>query len=267
VWRLALRAATETRRRPLCAAPLAGRVLETPQGPLWARVSPAPHAGAPAIVLVHGVIVSGRYLLPAAVGLARACAVVVPDLPGYGLSAAPAESPSIGALADAVIGAAHAAGHPRVALVANSFGAQVATTAAVRHPAAVERLVLIGPTVDPAARNLPAQALRWLRCFPDEDTAVLAVMARDVADVGVLHAAHLLRVMLHDRIEERLPDVRQPTLVIRGERDRIVPQRWAQEAAHLLPDGRLVVLPGQAHMPHWSRPEALVTHLRAFLGA
>lgn len=92
-------------------------------------------------------------------------------------------------------------------------------------------------------------------------------MARDVVDAGVPHAVRLLRVMLHDRIEERLPGVHQPTLVVCGERDRIVPQRWAQEVVRLLPDGRLVVLAGQAHMPHWSGPVDLVTHVRAFLAA
>jgi 2-hydroxy-6-oxonona-2,4-dienedioate hydrolase len=75
--------------------------------------------------------------------------VVVPDLPGYGLSAAPPAPPTLATLADAAIGCARASGHDRVTLVGKSFGAQVAVAAAVRHPERVERLLLVGPTVDP----------------------------------------------------------------------------------------------------------------------
>src|SRR4051794_3630317 len=91
-----------------------------------------------AVVLVHSVLVSGRYLLPAAVELARDFAVLVPDVPGYGPS-----TPTVASLADAVIGCARAARYERVSLVGNSFGAQVAA-AAVRHSDRVERLVVFG---------------------------------------------------------------------------------------------------------------------------
>jgi hypothetical protein len=40
---------------------------------------------------------------------------------------------------------------------------------------------------------------------------VLPIMARDVVDVGLRQAARLLGVMLADRLEDRLPQVRCPT--------------------------------------------------------
>ena len=50
---------------------------------LHARTSPeAPHPGAPTAVLVHGLVVSGRYLVPLAERLAPHARVYVPDLPG-----------------------------------------------------------------------------------------------------------------------------------------------------------------------------------------
>jgi 2-hydroxy-6-oxonona-2,4-dienedioate hydrolase len=90
-------------------------------------------------------------------------------------------------------------------------------------------------------------------------------MARDVADIGLVRATRLLRVMLHDRLEDRLPQVRCPTLVVRGGRDSVVPDRWARRAASLVPDGRLAVMPGYAHMPHYSGPFAPMPMLREFL--
>jgi pimeloyl-ACP methyl ester carboxylesterase len=152
-----------------------------------------------------------------------------------------------------------------MALVGNSFGAQVAVEAALRHPSHVERLVLIGPTVDPAARGLLRQYVRWQRNAPDEHLSVLPVMARDLADIGLGGAARMLRIMLADRLEAKLPRIHQPTLVLRGSRDRLVPEAWARAVAELLPDAVLRVVPGYAHMPQWSGPRAIAPLLREFL--
>jgi len=222
-------------------------------------------AGGSAVVLVHGVIVSGRYLLPLAAELAGDHAVVVPDLPGYGHSDRPAAPPTLASLADAAVASASKLGHERVSLVGNSFGAQIAIEAAIRHPATVDRIALIGPTTDPSARSLLRQYVRWQRCGADEHLSVLPVMARDLLDVGVPRAAHLLRAMLDDRPEDKLPAVRQPVLVVRGARDRVAPEDWCRTAAGLAPAGSFASVPGGAHMPHWSDTHALVPVLRRFL--
>ncbi|HEV2786199.1 MAG TPA: alpha/beta fold hydrolase, partial [Solirubrobacteraceae bacterium] len=217
------------------------------------------------VVLVHGVIVSSRYLLPAAVELAADVPVLVPDLPGYGLSDAPPSAPDLAALADATIECALAAGHERLSLVGNSFGAQVVVEAALRHPERVERVALLAPTVDPTARSLLRQYARWQRNAPDEHPSCVLLMARDLADVGLPRAARLLRVMLDDAIEDKLPHVRCPALVVRGGRDRVVPPRWAERVAALLPHGRLEMVEGYGHMAHYSGALAVVPVLRAFL--
>ncbi|MDQ4025676.1 MAG: alpha/beta fold hydrolase [Actinomycetota bacterium] len=264
-WRLALRAATESCRRPVAHRSLQTRRFTTAQGRLWARVSSAAPAPGPGVVLVHGVIVSSRYLIPLGAELAAHFPVVFPDLPGYGLSDAPRWPPTLARLADATIACARAAGHERVSLVGNSFGAQIAVEAAIRHPDSVDRIALIGPTTDPQARSLARQYVRWQRCALDEHLAILPIMARDLIDVGPRRAAHLLRVMLNDRIEDKLPRVRAPAVIIRGGRDRVAPKRWAQHATDLLPHGRLTVIPGYAHMPHWSGTLVLAPVLRDFL--
>jgi pimeloyl-ACP methyl ester carboxylesterase len=265
IWPFALRAAVETRRRPAWLGRLRTRRLETEKGPIWARASSPATPSKPAVVLVHGVIVSSRYLMPLGDELAADFPVLVPDLPGYGLSDPPPSPPTLTDLADAVVASARAAGYQRVALVGNSFGAQIAIEAALRHPDLVERLVLIGPTIDPGARSFPRQFLRWARCGVDEHLSVLPVMARDLTDLGTRQAVHLLRVMLRDRPEEKLPLVRQPTLVVRGGRDRIVPAAWSRRAADLLVAGRHVTAPGYAHMPHWSGTLATTPIVRDFL--
>jgi pimeloyl-ACP methyl ester carboxylesterase len=218
-----------------------------------------------AVVLIHGVIVSGRYMTPLAKELAKDFPVLVPDLPGNGLSDQPPTPPTLADLADAVVASARDAGRERLILVGNSFGGQIALEAALRHPGAVERLALVGLTIDPAARSLPRQVWRWLRCAPYERLSVLPVMARDLLDAGPHHAAHLLRVMMRDRPEEKLPRLEQPAIVVRGAQDRIAPDAWSREAAEMLPAGRFATIPGCAHMPNWSAPAALAQILREFL--
>jgi hypothetical protein len=53
--------------------------------------------------------------------------------------------------------------------------------------------------------------------------SILPVTARDLADVGRLRTMRLLRLMLDDAIETKLPPVRCPALVLRGGRDRGYP--------------------------------------------
>src|SRR3954454_19838395 len=223
-------------RRPWDPAGVETRWASGPgEGAFRVRVCQPGKTADTAVVLIHGVIVSGRYLTPLGAALSRDFAVAIPDLPGYGLSRATMSGPTLAELADAAVASAALLGADRVSLVGNSFGAQVAIEAAVRHPETVERIALIGPTIDPRARSLPRQYLRWQRCCPHEHPSVYPVMARDLLDVGPVHAAHLLRVMLRDRPEDKLPAVRQPALVVRGEHDRVAPADWARYVARLLP--------------------------------
>lgn len=63
-----------------------------------------------------------------------------------------------------------------------------------------------------------------------------------------------VRHVLADRIEERLPGIDAPALVVRGAHDPLCPPEWAREVAHLLPQGRLVTVAGAGHAVHWSHP-------------
>lgn len=221
-------------------------------------------AAAP-VVLVHGVIVSSRYLLALGAELARALRVVVPDLPGAGHSPA-SVAPSVPALADAVVAAARALGHERVALVANSFGAQVAVEAALRHPGSVARLALLGPTVDPDGRPLPRLVARWLASAPHEHPSSFALMARDVVDMGPRRAVGLARAMMTHRLEQRLGRVGCPVLVVRGAHDRVAPAGWCARVAAAC-GGRSVALAAGGHMAHYARAVETAAALRPFLAA
>ena len=220
--------------------------------------------GAP-IVLLHGFGVSGTYMLPLAQALASSFTVFVPDLPGYGRSQRPPAPLGISELADALAGWLDAAALERPAFVANSMGCQVVTQLAVRRPERVGPLVLIGPTVDPAAACGATQLLAWLRETTMEPAALVALAARDDAVFGTRALLKTFRSALADRIEERLPLIAQPTVVVRGEHDAFVGPRWAEQVATLLPHGRLVVVPGEPHAAHYTRPDLVADIVRELL--
>jgi pimeloyl-ACP methyl ester carboxylesterase len=209
---------------------------------------------APPLVLVHGLGVRGRYLMPVAERLASDYRVAIPDLPDV-----PVDVPGRrAALSDWM----RAAGIARAPLLANSLGCQIAVDLAVTAPELVEALVLVGPTVDPAARSLLRQALRLVVTAAHERPALDALVVAEYAShpLATLRAA---RAMLADRIEEKLPSVEAPVLVVRGEHDRIVPQAWAEEVARLA-RGRLEVLPG-GHALNFTSPDELARVVRSFL--
>ena len=221
-------------------------------------------AGEP-VVLVHGFGVSGRYMLPLARALGERYSAFVPDLPGHGRSERPPEPLGIRGLAEALAACLDALGLERPALVANSLGCQVVTELAVRRPQRVGPLVLIGPTIDPERRQARRQVLSAVRDLTREPLSLLAVTAHDDAVMGPRALLATVRAAFADRIEERLPLIKQPALVIRGEKDGFVGETWAKTAAALLPRGQLVVVPRQPHAVHYSRPDLVAGMVGALL--
>jgi pimeloyl-ACP methyl ester carboxylesterase len=228
------------------------------------RVSSRP-GGGPVYVLVHGVGVSGRYMMPTARVLARDHSVYVPDLPGFGKSCRPPHALDIGELADALAGWAEALGLPRAVYLANSLGCQVVLDFAARHPRHVECAVLVGPTGDPEAQTLVQMVGRGILDLVGERLSLLPILVTDYLSAGPLRCVRTLQHALTDPLPSKLPAVRPPTLVLRGAFDPIAPRRWAERLASLLPRGRFAVLPHAPHAANYSTPEELVRVVRAFV--
>ena len=252
---------------------LVDRRLARAAGSLWTRVDGrrlhARHVGpevatASPVVCVHGVGVSSRYMVATMAELASTFDVYAIDLPGFGLTDRPPEVLDVVGLADALAGWIQAAGLGRPALLANSVGCQIAVDCALRYPDRVSRMVLVGPTIDPIARSALRQGLRWARNLPGERPGQLPLSVADYADAGVGRVLRTFSRALTDRIEDKLPLVQVPTLVVRGAHDPIVPQAWAEEVTRLLPHGRLAVIPGP-HTLNFAAPGALAELVRSFL--
>ena len=245
---------------------LRSRWIDVEGRPIHARVSAQPTAsGSLIVVLVHGMGVSSRYLIPTAQRLAPDYDIAAPDLPGFGLSGHPDRVLDVPGLADALAAWMRAARIARAALLGNSFGCQIIADLAARYPELVERVVLQGPTIPPEERTVFWQIVRWRQNGAREPSSLTPIVLHDYWDCGLSGLFQTFRFALQDRIEEKLPQIEVPALVVRGGRDPMCPQHWAEWVARLLPQGRLKVIPGGPHTLVYTMPLELVRVVRPFL--
>lgn len=217
------------------------------------------------VILVHGLGMSSRYMVPLARHLAPHFRVYAPDLPGFGLSDKSRRALTVRELADALAAWTSAVGVERAAFVGNSLGCEVLVELALRHPQLIDRLVLQGPTPDPEARNLIRQAVGFLAIAPFERWSLAWVALIDYARGGIRRYILTLRSMVDNRIGEKVLRITQPTLVVWGTRDYIVPHAFVVGLAEALANGRLAVIPGAAHGINYSHPKAFTAVLLPFL--
>ncbi|MBI3903729.1 MAG: alpha/beta fold hydrolase [Nitrosomonadales bacterium] len=173
-----------------------------------------------------------------------------------------------------------------------SLGGMIAQRWAVRDPGKIKRLVLVASTPCFAEREdwLFGMAADTLRQFAAElerdyaatlrrflalqmrgsasERALLAdlrtrLFSRGEPDIDALRAG--LNILRDADLRTDLPAIRQPTLVISGERDRLTPPQASACLAQNLPDARMVEIKGAAHAPFLSHPEIFVAQLMDFM--
>jgi pimeloyl-ACP methyl ester carboxylesterase len=220
---------------------------------------------APALLTIHGFVISQAYMVPLARILGERYHVLAPDLPGFGRSSKPRDAPGFDEHADVLAAFLAAEGVPRAHVVGNSMGCQVALALAQRHPERVDRLALIGPTTDAHARTVPRQAARLARDLVRERPSLPWVHVPDYVRCGPRRIWQTLRHTMEDAPEARAAHVRAPTLLLRGERDALVSNRFVHELARAMPDARVMLLPGAPHAANYSAAEAAATAIEAFL--
>jgi 2-hydroxy-6-oxonona-2,4-dienedioate hydrolase len=223
-----------------------------------ARVSRVrPVHKAPPVVMVHGLGLSGRYMLPVAHAMAHDYRIFLPDFPGFGDSDEPSETLDTGGLADSLAAWLEEARLEPAVLLGNSFGCQVAIDVAARFPDLIQALVLQGPTTPPDERHWWVQFRRWRQNTPYNRPGLSQVAGEDYRKAGYRRIIHTFQFSLRDRPEDKLAHIDKPALIVRGEFDPICREEWATEVAQALPQGHLVILPHVAHTLVWDAPAEL----------
>lgn len=234
-------------------------------------------AGGPAVVLLHGLGVSGRCWALQFPALAQAgWRALAPDLPGFGRSSAPPGGGPRGMrrLSEPVAALLDALGLERAAVVGLSLGGAAALQLALDHPQRVSGLLLVSTfarleLAHPAL--LPFYLLRYLqaealgiefqargvarRMFPRPDQAAQRVAFRAQvlqADPAAYRAA--MRLAVRFNAAPRLGQIACPALVVSGADDTTVAPANQAALAGGLPGTRQIVLPAAGHALIAERP-------------
>lgn len=205
------------------------------------------------LVCLHGVAGSSRWWDLVEHDLGRSGPVELIDLPRLPPSAFP------GWVAQRLGGF----GRP-VDLVGHSLGALVAVRVAASHPELVRRLVLIappGPQPPPSPLHLGVPLLASLA------QSRPGILRRLVADAVRRGPTDVVRGALHAAradVSAELAAVQAPTLLVWGERDRLVPASVGAVWLASVPGSRLVVLANAGHVPMIETPAELAATVTAF---
>jgi pimeloyl-ACP methyl ester carboxylesterase len=209
------------------------------------------------LVVVHGLSGSWRWWLPLAERLAARSRLHLVELPRLGRLRAGEMAPWLGRLLDAV-------GLGRVDVLAHSLGGLVATELATEQPDRVRRLVLVAPAGVSCGRGVLGRTLPLIEELYDVRTWLPTIIG-DAVRTGPVSLVHGVVYVWERDIRAELGAVRAPTLLVWGDRDRLVPVRVAEEWGRLLPRSRLVRLPC-GHVPMWEAPRELASCVLGFLG-
>jgi 2-hydroxy-6-oxonona-2,4-dienedioate hydrolase len=228
-----------------------------------ALVSERAPAGGTPLLVIHGLGMSSRYLVPTLEVLAETHRVYAPDLPGCGHSERPAQPQHLHELADAVVSWMAALGITAPVLVGHSVGAQVAAHVAARHPDRISGLLMASPTGDPATRRWH-QAAALLGDARRESPGLIPIAARDYLRAGPVRMWRTFRLSRQDDTLELLQGVRHRCLVVRGGDDEVVTGDWARAVADASQAERLVTIPEAPHGLPFSAAPSFAATIRAF---
>ena len=257
-----------------------------------------PRGDAAPIVLLHGTSASLHTWEGWARELKTRRRVISFDLPGFGLT-----GPFAGqytpddyrgdTYARFVLDVLDVLKVQRVVLGGNSLGGEIAWRVATLAPDRVERLILVdasGPDFTPESipagfvmarlpvlgwisqhvlpRELVAQGVTNVYGDPSRVTPALVdrYFELTLREGNRRALGQRLRQLQHGQDVARIGTVRQPTLILWGARDRLIPPAVAQEFERRIAGSQRVVLDGLGHVPHEEDPVRSLVPVKAFLG-
>src|SRR4051812_35956583 len=228
----------------------------------------------PPLVLLHSLLSDRASFDSIVPDLAKRFRVVVPELPGFGQSAA--VSGGLGAVADRMADAVEEmADGEHVTVLGNGYGGFVALQMAIRHPKLAARLILAdcgAAFSEPgreAFRNMAAAAstkglsaiteVAMRRLFAPEFQQANPDLMRDRREAFLKTNPDVFRAACEALaaldLRPQLGQVTIPVLVVVGEHDEATPPPMSHELAAGLPQARLKVIAGCAHLPQLQAPQ------------
>lgn len=246
------------------------------------------------IVLLHGTSASLHTWDGWAEALKGQRRVIRMDLPGFGLTGPmPDGNYQLTHYVDFLVALLDQLGVKQAVVAGNSFGGGLAWKLAVDHPERVSKLVLVdaaGYPYDPTSVPIGFKVAQipWLRpvmanvlprsmiessvrnVYGDPSRITPALIDRYfelTLRAGNRHAlGERFRQSPGGQHAAQIPSVKQPTLILWGGQDRLIPPDNADHFQRDIAGSRLVVFDGLGHVPHEEDPAATVAAVQVFLG-
>lgn len=206
--------------------------------------------------------------------------VIVPDMPGFGLSEyVVPQGPGtglMGAYADVTLSFMDALGIEQADMVGNSMGGGQCLSIALRHPDRIRRMVLMGPGGLLAMHTpFPTEGNMRMANFYAGDGPTAEKM-RGVLELLVFDQSAITDELIAERLEaasrpdvmrdppwrrgldplwqERLWEIQHETLIIWGREDRVNPVDGAFYFNKVIPNSELHLFPHCGHWVQWEKP-------------
>src|SRR4051794_21572901 len=238
----------------------------------------------PSLFLFHSLLSDRASFDPIVPDLSRSFRVIVPELPGFGKSGA--VDGGLAEVADRMAEAVtDAADGDDITVLGNGYGGFVALQMAIRHRDIASRLILadcgaaFSESGRDAFRNMAAAAkakglqaiteVAMRRLFAPQFQAQHPDLMRDRREgflrtdpQGIVAACGALAGL---DLRPQLSQVEVPVLVLVGEHDEATPPPMSRELAAGLPNARLKIIPGCAHVPQLQAPRLFLDAIGDFI--
>lgn len=258
-------------------------------------------SGPETLLLIHGLAANAgfwRYNIPE---LAKHYRVIAVDLPGYGRSQKSKTYPyDMSFFAGTLVKLLDELGIRSVVPVGHSMGGQIALTMALKYPDRVSRLVLLSPagveafdqgegqwlgnaltikginegSEESIRRNLAANFYNW----NDRLEWMVEERARQAKAEEMSWFSHAVTKSVHGMLDEPttalLPQVKQPTVIIFGKYDGLIPNPYLhpgrtrpvfEKGAAAMPNARLVEIDEAGHILQIEKPAEVNAAILGFL--
>lgn len=247
-------------------------------------------ANAETILMLHGFGANRDNWLRFSRYLTDRYHVIAPDLPGFGDSSKPSASYDVASQAERISALIKTLGIRQLHLVGNSMGGHIAALYAARHPDGVLSLALL----DNAGITSPVKSEMFQRIErgepnplvvrkPEDFDALMHFvfvtppqlpesLKRHFAEQSLANRTHYDQIFAQLRehyvpLEPELPKIQAPTLLLWGDKDRVLDVSSIEVMKPLLKHPSVVIMEKCGHAPMIERPEETAHHYLSFLDA
>jgi len=241
----------------------------------------------PVLVLLHSALNSAHSFRHVFDTLALTNRLIVPDLPGAGFSSKSIKFDySLDSMADLLEQLLSELKIRKAVVGGVSSGGALAQKFVLKSAGKVEKLILIDSLGLNVRKNKSVYGLPSGTKLLSQLSTPASLMKfylsqfRSEEAVGIEDRMKYLDLMLKKSVPEcsqkflqanlnfeirEMTEIEKPTLIVWGERDKILPKSAAEKFVKKIPDSRYVMIPEAGHLPHEESPEDFVTVVLDFL--